>query len=178
MDNKFKVFIPDYNNTGGRDCIRKTVYNHRSELAKITLKKEKKRAKTAKIPLKNDKIVSIKTKIKKEEEFKMALNTFKKISQIKKGEIDDKKPNTFELKKNLINKKNRNENYINKEHENNLKVHFKKVSSQRNALDRKKNLFDPIAYPALIVKKIPPKKKEGLINNLFSCTTNQRVLRK
>lgn len=169
---KHHLFSPDEKNLGGRKQINELVYNHHLSLLKI---------KPTISTLPND---TLKPQIKKnrnpllfeELQFKEVYYSFKKVVDMKKGYINSKKPITMEFKKNLAKKSQKQEKFVQSEHENNMINQRIRIDRRSKVVERKKNEFDAVTNPNYEIISKPKKKKEGSLDFMFNPTLNQRKI--
>ena len=137
---------PDERNIGGKKQIFDEMFNHQLNL--INMKPQ------VKSQIKNLEKISVAKKAPKKNfhQFDEVLESFKRASCVKGSNLS-KQPETFELKHMLAKKKNKVNNYVDYQHELNLRSQKRRINSLGTMNERKKNNFDPIAKPVYFLRK-------------------------
>jgi len=161
-------FVARENNLGGRNAIRRQLLEHHNAIvyAKPTIdSRTKPRAHV-------DAGLDPKQKLNKGHsafEFNEVYHTFKKLSDVKGGYIDNKKPVSYDLAKKAIPKHQKKNHFINQEHELHLKSQRRKIENVGKSMqERKKNIFDPIAHPTILFRRQEQPKKDISLDFMFS----------
>ncbi|KAL0230224.1 hypothetical protein PCE1_003786 [Barthelona sp. PCE] len=89
-------------------------------------------------------------------QWRETVETFRRI-EAARSNVDNKKPESLKYRKYS---KQRKISYEQKEHQRRLKHMWRRIGDQGTLQERKKNRFDPIAYPVLVRRK--KKKKKAL----------------
>ena len=137
----YPITTDNVKNVGGKDMILSRMVNHYSALsqAKPVIDTKAPHPKVKKTPH------EIKGDLFRREQFHNVREAYKKVSKVK-SYVDNKKPNTFDMKpKNCF--KSVKEKYEDIEHLRTLKAMSKRILSIGKMQERKKNRFDPIANP-------------------------------
>jgi hypothetical protein len=165
---KAKVFRPNENNIGGRKQITEMIYNHHHTLVNIkpVIKVDPPRQHVdANRPDKK----GGKTKIQLQNEFNEVFESFKKVANTKSGYIDHSPPKTMQLRQMLAGKYKKEKNFIDQEHAMNWKNQRERIQNVGKSMsERKKNQFDPVAYPSLFFRRTNEPKKDITLDNMFS----------
>ena len=130
---------PNENNIGGRGIIENQMLNHQKNLynMKSTINTGQKNIK-GRISSAMSKKKKTEPTYMKEDKFKEVLESFKRVANIKKGTVDSEKPKTFQLKNMLKNKKFKKDEFLDFEHQLNLKSQKRKLIDIENK-NKKKN---------------------------------------
>lgn len=139
-------FTPDERNLGGKNQIFDHMYNHQISLLQMKPK--------VKSQVKNvEKIVVAKKILKKNpDEFNEVIESFKRATCVKGTNLSSC-PETYQLKNNLLKKKDKAKDFIDKQHNLNLESQQRRINSIGTMNQRKKNSFDPIAKPVYFFRK-------------------------
>jgi len=160
------LFVPTETNLGGKTAIKKQLFNHHAALLNIRPTMNTQIPPRPHVSAYSKKRNNISQKYKSGE-FNEVYHTFKKVVQTTRPYIDDKKPKSFGVISKSQPKHKREKDFINQEHNLHLKSQLRRIASIGTQMhERKKNLFDPIAYPSIIFKKTSPKKSPD--NFMFS----------
>ena len=153
MSKKQSNFKPDERNLGGKNQIFDHMYNHQVTL--ITMKPiVKSQTKNVEKP-----IVAKKIPKKNPNEFDEVLESFKRAACVKSNKLSAC-PETLGLKKMLGKKKNKENDFIGKQHELNLQSQKRRINSLGTMNERQKNCFDPVAKPVFFFRNPDLPKKD------------------
>ena len=137
----YPITTDNVKNVGGKDMILSRMVNHYTALTKaksvIDTRKPHPAIKKTNHEIKKD--------LYKKEEFHNVREAYKKISSTKHY-IDNKEPDTFNMKRKNFNKPIK-EKYDEIEHLRTLKAMTKRIFSLGKMHERKKNRYDPICNP-------------------------------
>lgn len=164
----------DERNLGGRDTVRKRLRDHHASL--VTMKPVLK----SHIPPHPHVDAHLSPEEKKKRGAKLkntygeVFVSFKKVTDAKVG-INCKEPKTFHLMNSLVPKHGKEMHFINQEHQLHLKSQQRKLESLGKLMhERKKNLFDPIAYPSRMLRRPPQNPKKAAKEYMFSSVLSNR----
>jgi len=160
-------FVVNEKNLGGKNVIRRQLLEHHNAIvhAKPTINtREKPRAHI-------DANLDPKQKLNKGHnafEYNEVYHTFKKLSDVKGGYIDNKKPVSYDLAKKAIPKNKKKNDFINREHLLHLKSQRRRVENiGKSMTERKKNVFDPIAHPSILFRRAEQPNKDVSLDFMF-----------
>lgn len=146
-----RLFLPDERNAGGKNEITDRMLNHQAALLST-----KPSISTRNPPHPHVDVVAgkqfLKLKLQKYNEFNEVFQSAKKAASAKPY-IDTSAPKSLKAKKLIKNKRVKEERHINLEHSLNLLALERKLKGVGSAVERKKNAFDPIAYPARFFRR-------------------------
>lgn len=158
----------DERNTWGRETIRKRLLDHQSSLANVkptlNFRTPPRQTSASKLSAEQQRKRILRTTSSGNEAF----FSVKKVYDVKLG-IDSKEPKTFRLTNHFVPMHQRENNFIKEIHDLNLKSHQRKMREiGKSMTERKKNLFDPIAYPTRFMRRTSPDPKKKSQENMFS----------
>jgi len=102
--------------------------------------------------------------------------TFKKVSSVKGGYIDNKEPDTFNIKKKALPKNQKKNDFINQEHLLHLQSQQRRIGGMGSMVERKKNIHDPIAYPSYFFRQNDSDNKDITLDFMFSQVATTKKL--
>ena len=168
-----KGFTPKEYNEGGRKQLTDLMYNHHQAIvnAKSTIKNDVPKSLNAPIHSKKKPVNPLKSS-----EYGEVFEAFRRAAKAKTkpGTVDHHQPETLKLKGLLSAKARKTENYQQQEHQRNLRLQQDRIrSAGKSMTERKKNKFDPVAYPSYFLRGKAESKKpisvEYLAKKLGSC---------
>ena len=150
----YPITTDNVKNVGGKDMILSRMVNHYTALTKaksvIDTRKPHPAIKKTNHEIKKD--------LYKKEEFHNVREAYKKISSTKHY-IDNKEPDTFNMKRKNFNKPIK-EKYDEIEHLRTLKAMTKRIFSLGKMHERKKNRYDPICNPTYFFRDANQKQNQ------------------
>ncbi|CAG9323294.1 unnamed protein product [Blepharisma stoltei] len=142
---KMSTFLSDMRNTGGKKTIVDSLSNHYKHLNTIK-------------PVVNSfdpppKHVNAKSRpASKQSNLSEVKETFRRVSSVKNSKSSFSAPETFHLSSKLSQNRAKKKNSQITDHENNIKSMQRRINRIGSASERKKNPYDPIAHPALLLR--------------------------
>lgn len=167
-------FVANENNLGGKNAIRRQLLEHHNAIVHAKPAIDSRTKPPAHVDAKVDPKKKL-NKVKEPFTTTEVYHSFRKVAEIKSGYIDASKPATYDLKKNALPMKKKKNDFINQEHERNLKSQYKRVSNVGKSMaERKKNEFDPIAHPVTFFRRPDESKKDITLDFMFHRTTGPK----
>jgi len=158
-------------NLGGRNAIRRQLLEHHNAIlyAKPTINTQIKPKPHVDAKVDRSKKVA---KGQNAFEFNEVYHSFKKVSECKGGYIDNKKPETYDIGKKAVPQNKRATDFASREHELHLKAQRRRIDGLgKTMIERKKNPFDPVAYPSTFFRRPEQSKKDLSVDFMFNANT-------
>lgn len=169
--NPTSKFTANEQNLGGRNAIRRQLLEHHNAIlyAKPTMDTREKPRQHVDAKLDRKKKVA---KGQNAFEFNEVYHSFKKVSECKGGYVDNKKPETYDIGKKAVPQNKRATDHAQREHELNLKAQRRRIDGiGKTMTDRKKNPYDPVAYPSVFFRRPEQSKKDLTVDFMFNANT-------
>lgn len=141
------TFLPDPRNSGGRHEIITRMNKHYKELNDVKPAVKCRRAPSS------TRSRSTYDPYRRFLEWQEVENTYQKLISLKKGTINNSTPVTMKISERMTRNKQRSRGKSFNEHWNNVHHMQRRIADIGKMKERKKNVNDPVAYPALFFRK-------------------------